>query len=364
MNRSTSLYLDIVRPLAAIIVLLSHASMQRLSGGQLGFMSSSGVLAVDIFFVLSGFVIAHVCATRESNVRDYAISRLARIYSVAIPAIILTAIVDTVGLSVNSSVYAEGFQEITPGLLIRSIFFIGEQWNAHRYPGSNSPYWSLGFEVWYYAAFGIYLFAPHRLRWLALAAVLLFIGPKVAVMFPVWFMGVIAYRISAIYTVPRLAGWLFFAAPIALLPWYQLFPQSALQQFNPITFDDDRLISLQRDYFVSIVFSTHLIGFSAISSFCTPWLDRHSRGIRWLAGSTFSIYLAHLPIMHLSAAVSPFSKSSPFMVVYLFATTLVACLVFAELSERRKAFWRRIFIMFFAKFRALLVPDGCDRLFG
>jgi peptidoglycan/LPS O-acetylase OafA/YrhL len=72
---------------------------------------------------------------------------------------------------------------------------LGEQWNAHRFPGSNSPYWSLGFEVWYYIAFGGFVFSPHRWRWIVVSIVLVFIGPKVTLMFPVWLMGVATYRV-------------------------------------------------------------------------------------------------------------------------------------------------------------------------
>lgn len=60
-------------------------------------MISTGVQAVDAFFVLSGFVIAHVSAVKERDARTYFISRAARIYSVAIPAIILTSILDAIG---------------------------------------------------------------------------------------------------------------------------------------------------------------------------------------------------------------------------------------------------------------------------
>ena len=78
MNRCLSLYLDLIRPLAALCVLLSHISLPQISGTLKSF-SLAGAQAVNVFFVLSGFVIAHVWATRESNVRDYAIARAARI---------------------------------------------------------------------------------------------------------------------------------------------------------------------------------------------------------------------------------------------------------------------------------------------
>jgi peptidoglycan/LPS O-acetylase OafA/YrhL len=185
MGRSLSLYLDVIRPLAALFVLLSHISQPHISG-QLKALSNAGSQAVVVFFVLSGFVIAHVCATREATLRDYAIARAARIYSVALPALLLTLFLDILGQQVQPAAYPPAYQPFTPSLGIRSILFLGEQWGAHRYPGSNSAYWSLGFEVWYYVAFGAFLFSGY----LAAIAVLLFIGPKVAIMFPCWLLGV------------------------------------------------------------------------------------------------------------------------------------------------------------------------------
>jgi len=342
MNRPTSLYLDIIRPLAAIIVLLSHVSFQNLSGGQLKFMASTGVQAVDVFFVLSGFVIAYVCATREKDIRTYLISRATRIYSVAIPALILTATLDTIGQIENPLTYVGSFQAFSPGLVIRCLLFIGEQWNAHRFPGSDGPYWSLGFEVWYYIAFAAFIFAPHRWKWVACAAVLIFIGPKVALMFPPWLMGVATYHICATNRVSFKMGWVLLVLPIIVLAVYEMYPHSPLQQFSSVTLSFDRIESTLQDYFLAALFSVHLIGFSATSSTFAPWLESHARSIRWIAGATFSIYLAHMPIMHLLAAVSPWPKPSPENLILLLTITPLACLVFAEISERRKVFWRRM----------------------
>lgn len=116
MNRATSLYLDVVRPVAALVVLLSHV------GDQLSFLASAGVQAVDVFFVLSGFVIAHVSASRERDPRVYFISRAARIYSVAIPTLILTVILDSIGLQENAAAYLGPFQPLAPGVLTRCFF--------------------------------------------------------------------------------------------------------------------------------------------------------------------------------------------------------------------------------------------------
>ena len=50
-----------------------------------------------VFFVLSGFVIAYVSEQKEHTLREYSISRLARLWSVAVPALILTIALDQLG---------------------------------------------------------------------------------------------------------------------------------------------------------------------------------------------------------------------------------------------------------------------------
>lgn len=94
MNKPTSIYLDLVRFTAAVTVFFGHVSGSRLTGGLFWQMGPYGPEAVDVFFVLSGFVIAYVYDTREHSLTDYAVSRFARIYSVAIPALIVTFILD------------------------------------------------------------------------------------------------------------------------------------------------------------------------------------------------------------------------------------------------------------------------------
>jgi peptidoglycan/LPS O-acetylase OafA/YrhL len=261
-------------------------------------------------------------------------------------------VADAIGLRENAASYQGSFQALSPGLLVRSVLFIGEQWNTHRYPGSNGPYWSLGFEVWYYVTFGAFLFAPRQWGWLLAAAALAFIGPKVALIFPAWLFGMAVYHYCAAHGMPHCAarrlspatGWILLAVPLAVLAVYQMapYPQPYLQAFQNITFDPDRFLSLGQDYLVAALFSAHLIGFVTLSATFAPWLERHARIIRWISGATFSIYLAHLPIMHLLVAISPSSKSSPWTLALLLTVTPILCLGFAEISERRKDAWRRL----------------------
>src|SRR5450432_3847495 len=89
-------YLDLIRFGAAVAVFLRHIRSD-IFGPWLWQMRGYGHTAVIAFFVLSGFVIAYTCGSgKHSDLRDFAVSRLARLYSVIVPAILLTIAIDVV----------------------------------------------------------------------------------------------------------------------------------------------------------------------------------------------------------------------------------------------------------------------------
>lgn len=115
MNRGLSLYLDLFRFGMAAIVMLGHGQSTDYSGNlfwQVGRYSQPAVIA---FFVLSGFVIANVVETRERDGRIYFASRAARLYSVVLPALILTAVLDATGWRVATAHYENAPLDYCPG---------------------------------------------------------------------------------------------------------------------------------------------------------------------------------------------------------------------------------------------------------
>ena len=68
MKKEVSLYLDTARFLAAMAVFITHFSRGSISGGFLWHVRPLGDEAVTVFFVLSGFVIAHAVDARETTV--------------------------------------------------------------------------------------------------------------------------------------------------------------------------------------------------------------------------------------------------------------------------------------------------------
>lgn len=337
------------------MVLLSHIA--DVTDGQLPAFSAYGIKAVDVFFVLSGFVIAHVCATREQDWQIYATSRMVRIHSVAIPAIILIIALDTVGRQLNPDLYADHYQGFAAGPLVRSILFLNEQYNTHRYPGSNSPYWSLGFEVWSYAIFGTFVFAPRRWRLPATLGLMVFIGPKVMLMFPTWLIGVLAYKFSANTRPPLAAGWLMLSAPIIIFILFNhYYHEKYFPPFAPLYFDSERFAAVAQDYVLSVLFAVHIVGFASVSHTFGDVLTKRTASIRWVAGATFSIYLFHAPLLHLLAAASPFPRASVETLAILLIATVPLCVLFAEISERRKDTFRRLLRLVAGVCRKLLAP--------
>ncbi len=198
LSNSLSVYLDLLRFLAAMAVFMLHASFHRFTGGLPGLwrLSVFGNDAVMLFFVLSGFVIAHVASRNEHHWKDYSAARLSRLWSICIPALLLTAALDALGMRLAPDLYAFAWYEYDQPVarLLASLLFLNELWFYSVQPFSNTPYWSVGYEFWYYVLFGAAMFLRGRKRVAALAVVAGVMGPKILLLLPVWLAGVWAFR--------------------------------------------------------------------------------------------------------------------------------------------------------------------------
>src|SRR5258706_1108814 len=187
MNRHYSLYLDFTRFLAAAVVLLTHANRSALA--PLDWVPSDlGHNAVVVFFVLSGCVISFVADNKETSFRRYWVSRLARVYSVALPALLVTPLFDLAGEALVPAVYEGGLttHDWWGVRIAASLACANELWFVSIMPFSNSPYWSLCYEISYYALFSIWCFTQGTSRYLWLAGLGLLIGPKILLLLPIW----------------------------------------------------------------------------------------------------------------------------------------------------------------------------------
>src|SRR5438045_2563532 len=98
------MFLDLMRFSAAVVVLLHHLTSAQINSVLP--RVTIGHEAVIVFFVMSGFVIAYVVHGRERSIEHYAAARLGRLYSVVLPALVLTFTLDRIGRAASPALYA------------------------------------------------------------------------------------------------------------------------------------------------------------------------------------------------------------------------------------------------------------------
>lgn len=315
MGRGLSVYLDLLRFLAALAVFILHASFHRFSGGLPGLwhLAVLGNDAVMLFFVLSGFVIAHAGARDAGDGRAYLAARLARLWSVCIPALLLTALLDGAGMQLAPERYRfDWYGYDWPALrLLASALFLNELWFLSVQPFSNTPYWSIGYEFWYYMLFGAWVCLRGRRRAIALGLLALLIGPKILLLLPVWLAGVWASRSSwaarlswpaaaalCAGTLALYLGYRFSAWPEALNALSVRWAGPGLSQ--RLGWSQHFLAS----YAVGALVALHFVGARRLLRDARTVPPRLERPVRWLAGLSFALYLFHNPLLQFFSALA------------------------------------------------------------
>ena len=190
-----SAVLDIMRFAAACAVCYGHFSLPLFSTGWKTRMDLAGY-AVAVFFVLSGFMMRLITTTRTITPRDYWVDRVSRMYSVVLPAILLTVFVNVIGLLYANGHLPRGVFATPPKLLLSSVtdsLFVSQWLGMNITNPTNPVFWSLSYECSYYLLFGLIFFARGRKMWLGLAGVCVLLGLPILLLFPVWLLGCAAH---------------------------------------------------------------------------------------------------------------------------------------------------------------------------
>lgn len=356
---ATSVYLDATRILAATVVFLVHANESATTGGIRVFWRASPFAndAVMVFFVLSGLVIAYVADRREHALRDYAVSRLARLYSVVLPALLLTIAADLIGSRLDPSPYAAAprFPGMHPlVVLFDGIAFTGQLWFDQTQIWSNVPFWSLGYEAWYYVLFGIAFYIEGARKWVLLVIAAAIVGPKVLLLLPVWLMGVWTYHFIQRSTVSEAIGWLLLISSIALFTLYREFNMELRLRdllvrllgrpavYEELTWSKWFLGS----YLVGALVSLNFIGFAAVRERMAAVTEAIGPTVRRLAGFSFVTYLCHYPLLLLFAALyARFHGSVPrwWRAWIVLLPTIAALALLGRITEQQKGRYRWAF---------------------
>jgi peptidoglycan/LPS O-acetylase OafA/YrhL len=310
-----STVLDHVRWLAAFLVLFFHLRLHTIgpyAGDVAGahsllvqgffFVTGLGHEAVICFFVLSGVLIVSRFVGRPpfslGEHADYVVDRLTRIWIVAIPALLFSALLAHLSLRAFGDFGSLLQKRCAPGPLdlIVNILFLQKAF----FPilCSDGPYWSIHNEVWYY------LLLP--------AALLIFTAPVL------WLRGamlaLVAAAVGALLlfdpwddksTLAYLPIWL--AGGLIALGWrWRLSPALAaalvlLALLLAKTGHGSYL--LIKDYLVALALLALLLAVK--SRGVAAWWLRPGlvRSGRRLAGFSYSLYLTHAPVIYLLQTV-------------------------------------------------------------
>lgn len=329
MNRTFSAYLDIVRFLAALIVFLGHASTGYMTGGIFWQFSMHGDTCVVVFFVLSGFVIGYVADNKDNTWRLFLSSRASRLWSVVLPALVLTAIVDFIGVRVGPAIY-DGPWFQSDFLVLRylaSALMLQEVWHLWLVPGINGPFWSLTYEAFYYALFGVLFFVKVRAKWLYAGVLLLAGGPLILALFPLWGLGYVAYKLTRQVTFSIFLSYFMFLSGIALLlfsPWIR----SAM--YYDIKVLGDPVLSRYSD---GLGIFLNMLGAHGIANSMPNFPAKLRSAIATVAGATFALYLFHRPLIQFFSFMGPDDSSSWQRRVLVLGGTLVLTFMAVPLTE-------------------------------
>ena len=348
MNRNFSIYLDLVRFLAAVVVLLHHFSDVLFNSPLRIF--NIGHEAVVVFFILSGYVIAYTVTAKNCTQESYFVARFSRIYSVAIPATILAILLDYTGTSIAPGNYQDIYLALDHPFIrfITSMTFTGELWFFSILSFSNIPYWSIHYEVFFYVFFGVMVFAPKGYKVPLLLIISFIAGPKILIMLPIWLFGVYLFRRADLKISNRglLILWLLtcvmlfyliaFDAKNVITKLTNNFIMNIWPQYKNLNFAGSKYFVF--DYIFGVIFGTHLITTKQLCHQIKRDLSLLPVGqaIRFIANRTFSIYLFHFPLLAFLNAIIPQFENNLLRSSVILILTLIFIFLLSHFTEQKK----------------------------
>lgn len=162
--------LESVRGLAALFVVCYHIppwhALRDIA------VVNNSYLMVDLFFVLSGFVIFIAYHDRIASPRDlmrFQFLRFARLYPVHLLFLAVFVLLEAAQYLAESklgleSPNSEAFRENGPAAFIQQLFLLQALWPAEHATSFNAPAWSVSVEFYLYLLFGLITLLGGRRR--------------------------------------------------------------------------------------------------------------------------------------------------------------------------------------------------------
>lgn len=333
-------WLDLVRGLAAVCVVLGHCVQLDLYTGPWPFTLAFQKNAVTVFFVLSGLVIASSAASRPRSLGDFALARASRIVPVAMLGLLVAIVVAVVDARSGQPAFAEHAQW-EGGRIVLVALFLSESWTSGF--ALNPPAWSLAYEVWFYALFAAATYLQGARRIVALAVLALIAGPNILLLLPAWMAGMALCHWRKARAMP------LFLAPVMLaVAGFALYVAAALA---PYGFAVLHLIAPDWKFGYSLYALTDTLvalaiagGFMALRTLAERgWVipAKPARAARALADISFTLYLLHWPLLKVLRMAGVSAGDDPLALAAIVLLVVGWCALLAMLVERRTPTLRR-----------------------
>lgn len=323
-NNNHYFVFDILRGISALLVCANHLRSALFTGFSnlthsnifdrlFYFATSLGHQSVIVFFVISGFLIGGAIIKNKDNFKtgSYSINRLTRLYTVLIPALLLTAVIDLFLSATHPEALGQYYMQWSSGPTIENYsnslltffgnFFFLQNIFVSTF-GTNSPLWSLSYEFWYYVTFPLLLIPllalikkiktstsqPENMALLGLAVVFLFFMPlDTKVGFLIWIVG----AIIVLFQNREFPSWIKF------LSFIVFFGSLASLKVPPVQNIDPHL----QDLYLTTTFGFFLL--TNLNSTYTPIhkIQLVPKIINFLSNISFTLYLFHFPLIVLLA---------------------------------------------------------------
>jgi peptidoglycan/LPS O-acetylase OafA/YrhL len=285
-------------------------------------VSLFGRAGVQVFFVISGFVIPYALHSSGYRIRDFGrflLKRLIRLDPPYLAAILLAIAV----AAYHTWMEGTAFEYSVPQLLVHlgylNVFF--------RYQWVNAVFWTLGVEVQYYIAIGLLfpLLLRRNLFWFGVAPICLTLASRPTLQLylfrhlPFFLLGIAAFHYRR-----GMLSRLQFAVIVIATTLFNLFIGQIIAATPAATL---------------IVAATSVVAALAIAT-----LSFAPRPLVWLGMISYSLYLVHYPIGVLAGnAIRHVFPGLPSLVVVLLtmAQCLAAAWGFYLLIERPSVRWSK-----------------------
>jgi peptidoglycan/LPS O-acetylase OafA/YrhL len=301
-------FIDGLRAIAVIVVVLFHMRPEIFSGGYLG---------VDVFFVLSGFVITqslykNYISEGRINIFNFYLRRIKRLFpALLVMVLTVTAVYIFFGFLWDTNLYLKS--AITSIFATSNLYFLFNGGN-YFHQGLINPLlhtWSLGLEEQFYLvyplllAIGFWIMRKFRLSIKTIASSILGLS---VILYLIFFFGNGAFYADFYFPTARFweigAGcFMFFLLLFSKysLPriWASLAGISSLAVIAGLQFFQKSINSLQIETLLTVIATSTLIYVGIIHGGLLIKFLGH-KAMAYIGRLSYSLYLWHLPVIYLT----------------------------------------------------------------